>query len=62
MTEKLAVSFKKLNTPCKVIMTLYKIKNNLPGLKPVVPKILQNTVVYVVLDVIPAMSDVIQAA
>ena len=45
-TEQLAKSFKKLNAPCKVIMTLNKTKHNLPALKPSVPRMLQNNVVY----------------
>ena len=46
ITEQLAKSFRKLNAPCKIIMTLKKIRHVLPALKPPVPKMLQNNVVY----------------
>ena len=46
LTDKLALSLRKLNAPCKVIMTLSKTRHTLPSLKPVVPKMLQNNVVY----------------
>ena len=46
ITDKLSLSFKKLNAPCKVIMTMYKTKQTLPSLKPLVPKMLQSNVVY----------------
>ena len=46
LTEKLALSFKKLNAPCKVIMTMRKTKHTLPSLKPFVPVMLRNNVVY----------------
>ena len=46
LTEKLAMSFKKLNAPCKVIMTMKKMRYTLPSLKPVVPKMFRNNVVY----------------
>ena len=46
LTEKLAVSFRKLNAPCRVIMTLKKTKFELPSLKPFVPDMLRNNVVY----------------
>ena len=49
LTERLAKSFRKLNAPCKVIMTLKKIRNFLPALKPPIPKMLQNNVVYKIL-------------
>ena len=45
-TEQLAKSFRKLNAPCTLIMTLDKTKNVLPTLKPSVPKMLQSNVVY----------------
>ena len=45
-TEQLAKSFRKLNAPCKLIMTTKKTKHSLPSLKPTVPKMLQNNVVY----------------
>ena len=45
-TEQLAKSFRKLNAPCILIMTLDKTKNVLPSLKPSVPKMLQNNAVY----------------
>ena len=46
ITEKLAFSLKKLNAPCRVIMTMSKTKHCLPSLKPLVPKMLQSNVVY----------------
>ena len=46
LTEKLAKSFKKLNAPCKIIMTTRKTRYVLPSLKPSVPKMLRNNVVY----------------
>ena len=45
-TEKLAMSFKRLNAPCKVIMTTRKTKTIMPSLKPTVPKMLSSGVVY----------------
>ena len=45
-TDKLAHSYKKLNAPCKVIMTTRKIKTCLPSLKPSVPRMLLSNVVY----------------
>ena len=45
-TEQLAKSFKKMNAPCKLIMTTTKTKSVLPSLKPAVPKMLQSNVVY----------------
>ena len=45
-TEKLAMSFKRLNAPCKVIMTTRKAKTIMPSLKPTVPKMLWSGVVY----------------
>ena len=45
-TEKLAFSFKRLNAPCKVIMTTRKAKTVMPSLKPTVPRMLSSGVVY----------------
>ena len=45
-TENLANAFRKLNAPCKVIMTTRKIKTCLPSLKPIVPKMFMSNVVY----------------
>ena len=45
-TEELAKSFRKMNAPCKIIMTTTKTKSVLPSLKPAVPKMLQSNVVY----------------
>ena len=45
-TDVLAKSFKKLNAPCKLIMTTRKLKTCLPSLKPLVPKMLLSNVVY----------------
>ena len=36
-TEQLAMSFRKLNAPCKIVMTTRKTKTVLPSLKPNVP-------------------------
>ena len=49
LTEKLATSLRKLNAPCKVIMTMVKIKHTLPSLKSFVPNMLRNNVVYKIL-------------
>ena len=46
LTDQLAVSFRKLNAACKVIMTSRKIKKKLPSLKPQVLKMLLSNVVY----------------
>ena len=45
-SEKFAQSLRKLNAPCKVIMTLVKTKNIVSKLKPPVPNMLQSNVVY----------------
>ena len=45
-SEKFARSLRKLNAPCKIIMTLHKTKQSLPSLKVKVPKMLQSNVVY----------------
>ena len=46
VTENLAMKFKRLNAPCKIIMTTKKTKTIMPSLKPTVPKMLQSGVVY----------------
>ena len=45
-SEKFARSLRKLNAPCKIIMTLHKTRQSLPSLKVKVPKMLQSNVVY----------------
>ena len=45
-TDMLAKQFKRLNAPCKVIMTTRKLKTCLSSLKPVVPRVLLSNVVY----------------
>ena len=45
-TEKLAMSFKRLNAPFKVIMTTRKAKTIMPSFKPTEPKMLWSGVVY----------------
>ena len=45
-TEKFALSLKKLNAPCKIIMTLKKTKNVTSSLKANVPCVLKSNVVY----------------
>ena len=45
-TEHFAQSLRKLNAPCKVIMTLRKTKAEVSKLKAPVPHMLQNNVVY----------------
>ena len=47
-TEHFATSLKKLNAPCKVIMTLNKTKNCLSTLKNPIPFMLQSNVVYII--------------
>ena len=46
VTENIAMKFKRLNAPCKIIMTTKKTKTIMPSLKPTVPKMLQSGVVY----------------
>ena len=48
-TEHFAQSLRKLNAPCKLIMTLNKTKAEVSKLKPPVPHMLQNNVVYQIL-------------
>ena len=45
-SDKLIKSFRKLNAPCKFILTTRKLKTCLPSLKPAVPKMLLSNVVY----------------
>ena len=45
-TDLLSKSLKRLNAPCKTIMTTRKLKTCLPSLKPLVPKMLLSNVVY----------------
>ena len=45
-TENLVTSFRKLNAPCRVILTTKKLRQVLPSLKPSVPKMLLSNVVY----------------
>ena len=45
-TEKLAMSFRRMNAPCKIVMTTRKLKTVMPSLKPVVPRMLSSGVVY----------------
>jgi len=45
-TEKLVKSFKKMNAPVKFVLTMKKTKHFLPSLKPMIPKMFQNNVVY----------------
>ena len=46
LSDKFAYSLKKLNAPCKIIMTLHKTKNVISNLKTPVPKMLKSNVVY----------------
>jgi hypothetical protein len=46
VSEKFERSLKKLQTPCKVVFTLRKIKTALPSLKPTIEKSLKSKVVY----------------
>ena len=46
VSERFEQSLRKLNTPCKVVFTLTKLKNCLPSLKPVVDKSFKSGVVY----------------
>ena len=43
---QLAQSFRMLNAPCNIIMTMEKIKTAMPSLKPKIPRMLQSNVVY----------------
>ena len=45
-TEHFAKSLKKLNAPCRVVMTLIKTKSQISQLKTPVPRMLQSSVVY----------------
>ena len=45
-TETLANIFRKLNLPCKFIMTVRKMKTVLPSLRPQIPRMLQSNVIY----------------
>ena len=45
-TDALAHKFRKLNLPCKIVMTMRKMKTILPSLKPQIPRMLQSNVVY----------------
>ena len=45
-TEEYARSLHKLNAPCRIVMTLRKLKTVLPSLKPPVEKIMRSNVVY----------------
>ena len=45
-TEELARSLHKCQAPCKVVMTLRKLKTVTPALKPSVDKFLKSKVVY----------------
>ena len=46
LTEKFEHALKRLEAPCKVIMTLRKLKTVLPSLKAPVKKSLKSGVVY----------------
>ena len=46
LSEKFATSLRKLNAPCKVIMTLTKTKQVVSSLKASVPRMLRSNVVY----------------
>ena len=45
-TEHFAQSLKKLNAPCRIVMTLNKTKTQVSQLKTPVPRMLQSSVVY----------------
>ena len=45
-TEYFAQALRRLNAPCKLIMTLHKTKEEISKLKTPVPHMLQNNVVY----------------
>ena len=45
-TEKLASDFRRLNAPCKVVMTTRKVKTVMPSLKSPVPRMHMSNVVY----------------
>ena len=46
LTEKFSSTLKRINAPCKVIITLRKLKTVLPTLKPTIEKALQSGIVY----------------
>ena len=46
MTEHYASDLHKINVPCRVVMTLRKLKTVLPSRKPPVEKMLKSNVVY----------------
>ena len=45
-TEEFARSLHKINAPCRIVMTLRKVKTVLPSLKPSVERIMRSNVVY----------------
>ena len=45
-TEEFARALHKLNAPCRIVMTLRKVKTVLPSLKPSVERIMRSNVVY----------------
>ena len=46
MTEHYALDLHKINVPCRVVMTLRKLKTVLPSRKPPVERMLKSNVVY----------------
>ena len=46
LTEKFTRTLKKMQAPCKVILTLRKLKTVLPGLKPPIEKAFKSGIVY----------------
>ena len=45
-TEEYARALHKINAPCRIVMTLRKLKTVLPSLKPPVDKMIKSNVVY----------------
>ena len=46
LTERFQTSLERIKAPCKVVLTLQKLKSTLPSLKPKIEKVLQSGVVY----------------
>ena len=45
-TDELAQKLHQINAPCRIVMTLRKLKTMLPSLKPAVPRMMRSNVVY----------------
>ena len=45
-TDELAQKLHHVNAPCRIVMTLRKLKTMLPSLKPAVARMMRSNVVY----------------